>query len=306
MRPAFSGKGTASDISDMDNKASKYMFIILTVICTVLIVLSSIQGGAFDPIRRVVGYALVPVQEGVNTAGTAIYDTIKEFSDLRDVYDRNQELEDRIASLTEENNRLRSETEELERLRLLYELDTQYMQYPKVAARVIAKDSNQWFQVFRIDKGSVDGIRVDMNVLSGGGLIGIVTEVGANYATVRSIIDDESSVSAMSQHSGDGCFVNGDLELFEQGLLSLTDIDKNANISDGDAIVTSNISTNFLPGILIGYATDIEVDSQQLTKSGLLVPAGDFSDLQEVLVITQTKSELGITDHSEEAAEVIY
>ena len=94
--------------------------------------------------------------------------------------------------------------------------------------------------------------------------------------------------------------------LFEEGVLSLTNIDRNANIADGDAIVTSNISTKFLPGILIGYASDITIDSQHLTMSGKLIPVADFDGLQEVLVITQTKSELGITDHSEEAAEVIY
>ena len=290
----------------MDNKFSKYIFIILTVICAVLIVLSSISSGAFDPVRSAVGHVLVPIQSGVNTAGSAIYDSVHEFTQLRNVYAENERLRARVASLSEVNNRLSSETEELERLRELYELDTEYMQYPKVAARVIAKDSGEWFQVFRIDKGSADGIKVDMNVLSDGGLIGIVTEVGANYATVRSIIDDESSVSAMSQHSADGCFVNGDLKLFEEGVLNLTNIDRNANIADGDAIVTSNISTKFLPGILIGYASDITIDSQHLTMSGRLIPVADFDDLQEVLVITQTKSEYGITDHSGEAEEIVY
>ena len=280
----------------MDNKAAKYIFIVLTVICSVLIVLSSIETRAFDPIRSAVGYVLVPIQDGVNRAGSAISSRLTEFQELKEVRSENEELRAQIASLSEENSRLKSETEELTRLRELYSLDTQYMQYPKVAARVIAKDSNKWFQVFRIDKGSEDGIEVDMNVLAGGGLVGIVTEVGANYATVRSIIDDESSVSAMSQHSSDGCFVQGDLELYEEGLLRITDIERDANLSDGDAIVTSNISSKYLPGILIGYASDITVDSQQLTKSGYLIPQGQFANLQEVLVITMTKSEYGIAD----------
>lgn len=276
----------------MDNKSSKYMLIILTVLCTVLIVVSSVQSGFMDPLRNYIGYVLVPVQKGVNVVGTGIYDRIEEHNELKDAYAQNEELRARVDSLTEENNRLRSETEELERLRELYELDNQYMQYPKVAARIIAKDSGDWFQVFRIDKGSNDGILPDMNVMSGGGLCGIVTEVGANYATVRSIIDDESRVSAMSQHSGDSCIVAGDLKLFEEGKLALTRIDKNANISDGDAIVTSNISAKFLPGILVGYASDITIDSQHLTKSGYLVPVADFENLQEVFVITELKAQM--------------
>ena len=78
--------------------------------------------------------------------------------------------------------------------------------------RIIAKDSSSWFSVFRIDKGSEDGIQENMNVIAGGGLVGIVTDVGTNYATVRSIIDDSSQVSAMAQQSGDTCIVSGDLQ----------------------------------------------------------------------------------------------
>ena len=268
------------------------MLIVLTVLCTALIVVSSVQSGFMDPLRNYIGYVLVPVQKGVNAVGTGIYNKIEEYSELKSAYDENIELKARIDSLTEENNRLKSETEELSRLREMYQLDNDYMQYQKVAARIIAKDSENWFQVFRIDKGSNDGIEPDMNVLSGGGLCGIVTEVGANYATVRSIIDDESRVAAMSQHTSDNCIVVGDLKLFEEGRLALTNINKDADISDGDAIVTSNISAKFLPGILIGYASDITIDSRHLTKSGYLIPVADFDNLQEVFVITELKEDV--------------
>lgn len=276
----------------MDNRASKYMLIVLTVLCVVLIVLSSIESGYINPLRNAVGYVLVPIQKGINSVGTGIYNAVSDAESLRNASRENQELKAQIDTLLEENNRLKSDTLELARLRELYQLDQEYMQYPKVAARVIAKDSEKWFQVFRIDKGSADGIEPDMNVLCGGGLLGIVTDVGANYATVRSIIDDESRVSAMSQVSADTCIVAGDLQLFEDGRLRISNIDKNAGISDGDAIVTSNISTKFLPGILIGYAADIQVDAQQLTKSGTLIPVADFDNLQEVFVITRKKADM--------------
>lgn len=78
------------------------------------------------------------------------------------------------------------------------------------------------------------------------GLVGIVTDVGANYATVRSIIDDSSRVSAMAQQSGDSCIVAGDLQLFKEGRLKLSYMEKDDDIKDGDMIVTSNISGKFL------------------------------------------------------------
>jgi len=275
----------------MENKTPKIFLMIITLICFILMIVSYIQSSALNPVREYMGYILVPVQRGVSAFGSDVYNAIEENKNLHQVYDENQELKRRLNTLEEENSRLRSETLELVRLRKLYSLDLEYLQYPKVAARVIARDSEKWFQVFRIDKGRADGIAEGMNVLSGAGLCGIVTDVGSNYATVRSIIDSESNVYAMAQHSADTCLVKGDAILFEEGLLQLTNINKNSGIQDGDAIVTSNLSTKYLPGILIGYADNIQVNSQHLTKSGTLIPVADFRNLQEVLVITQVKTE---------------
>ena len=255
-----------------------------------MIGITTIRGSILNPLRTAVGYVLVPIQSGVNRVGGGLYNELSSVGKLKTALAENETLKTRVDDLTEENTRPRSEQFELERLRSLYELDQEYMQYHKIGARIIAKDSSSWFSVFRIDKGSDDGIKEDMNVIAGGGLVGIVTDVGANYATVRSIIDDSSRVSAMAQQSGDSCIVAGDLQLFKDGRLKLSYMEKDDDIKDGDMIVTSNISGKFLPGILVGYATDITVDyNDNLTKSGYLIPAARFDRLQEVLVITDLK-----------------
>lgn len=273
----------------MERKRSKYLLIGLTVICILLIGITSIKDGVLEPLRTGVGYVLVPLQTGVNAVGRGIYNGIRDYTQLKDALEENESLKEEVARLTEENNRLQANQFELARLRDLYELDQEYMNYEKIGARIIAKDSGDWFQVFRINKGSADGVEVDDNVIAGGGLVGIVTDVGANYATVRSIIDDSSRVSAMALQSGDNCIVAGDLTLFEEGRLRITNITRDGDVKNGDPIVTSNISSKFLPGILIGYAADITVDSERLTKSGYLIPVADFDNLQEVLIITDTK-----------------
>ena len=270
-------------------KNSKYILAGLSFFCIVLIAVTSINNSILTPLRTGVGYVLSPFQSGVNAIGTSLYTHIRDFSTMQEAQAENEELKGRVAELTEENNRLQAEQYELERLRELYALDQDYMQYEKVAARVIAKDSGNWFQIFRINKGSNDGIKENMNVIAGGGLVGIVTDVGANYATVRSIIDDASRVSCMSMRSGDNCIVSGDLTLFQEGLLGLDHVKKEADIQEGDKIVTSNISDVFLPGILVGYATELTTDSNNVTKSGQIVPVAEFDNLQEVLVITQLK-----------------
>ena len=273
----------------METKRSKYILAGLTLLCVLLIGISSLQDGFMDPLRAGVGYLLVPIPSGVNAVGSGIYEDLTDMAALREAQIENEELKTRVSELTEENNRLQAEQQELQRLRELYELDQDYMQYETIGARVIAKDSGDWFQVFRVNKGSADGVEVDNNVIAGGGLVGIVTDVGANYATVRSIIDDSSRVSAMALQSGDNCIVGGDLTLFEEGRLRITNISRDGDVKTGDAIVTSNISSKFMPGILIGYAADITVDPERLTKSGYLIPVADFDNLQEVLIITGTK-----------------
>ena len=270
-------------------KNSKYILAGLSFFCIVLIAVTSINNSILTPLRTGVGYVLIPFQSGVNAIGTSLYNHMRDFSTMKEAQEENEELKNRVAELTEENNRLQAEQYELERLRELYALDQDYMQYEKVAARVIAKDSGNWFQIFRINKGSNDGIKENMNVIAGGGLGGIVTDVGANYATVRAIIDDASRVSCMSMRSGDNCIVSGDLTLFQEGLLGLDHVKKEADIQEGDKIVTSNISDVFLPGILVGYATELTTDSNNVTKSGQIVPVAEFDNLQEVLVITQLK-----------------
>ena len=162
----------------------------------------------------------------------------------------------------------------------------------QVGARVIANDGSNWFTSFTIDKGSADGIREDMNVLSGNGLVGIVTKVNAHSSTVRSIID-EVNISSMIMTTFDQCIVSGDLKLINNGVVKFEQLANNENeVAVGEQIVTSNISSKYLQGLLIGYVSEVNVDSNNLTRSGYIIPAVDFKKLQEVLVITTTKQDL--------------
>ena len=85
--------------------------------------------------------------------------------------------------------------------------------------------------------------------------------------------------------------MEGDLTLFSEGRLRISKITKDGDVKDGDRIVTSNVSSKYLPGILIGYATNITTDDTRLTKSGYLIPAAKFNNLQEVLVILELKED---------------
>lgn len=275
----------------MKNQHSKIIIIIVILLSIASITFSHYVPSLTMGVRNIFSSVIVPIQKGINNVGMVFVKRAMNSNDLKDANNRIALLESQIASLSEANNLLKAKSYEADRLRELYDLGNQYDIYPKTAARVISKDTDEWFQVFKIDKGYKDGIKVDMNVLSNRGLCGIVSSVGYNYATVRSIIDDESRVAAMTQHSFEACMVEGDITLYKNNRLKLTGIDMNTAVVDGDKIVTSNISSKFLPNILIGYATEIYVNDNQLSKSGYLIPVTDFRNITEVMVITRLKSD---------------
>lgn len=273
--------------------ASKYWLLALSIICIVLMGLSLITDKINGPLRTVANYTIVPMQNGINNIGLWASDLTSNLETLKEVKKENKELQSKVDELTIENNRLQQERYELERLKELYKLDQNYADYEKVGAHVTANDSGNWFSSFLIDKGEKDGIAVDMNVMAGTGLVGIVTEVGPNWARVRSIIDDSSNVSALVLSTSDKCIVKGDLTLMNDGKIRFEQLANNGSeIKEGEQVVTSHISSKYLQGILIGYISDITVDSNNLTRSGYIVPAVDFQHLQEVLVITTTKKEM--------------
>ncbi len=278
------------------NKSSlsnKYWVLILCLICILLMGLSLLSSKVGGPLRFLAGYTVVPMQKGINTIGVWLSDLTDNFETLQELKEENKTLKEQIDALTLERNSLQQQQSELERLQALYKLDQNYSDYEKIGARVIANNGSNWFNSFTIDKGSNDGIKTDMNVIAGSGLVGIVTEVGPNWAEVRSIIDDESKISAMMLSTSDNCIVNGDLKLMNDGRIRFERLPNTGKeIAAGEYVVTSAISSRYVQGILIGYVDSIEEDSNNLTCSGYLTPAVDFQHLQEVLVILTTKQEL--------------
>lgn len=270
----------------------KFIFIFCSILCLVLIIVSFKYKEAFSPVKQTIGNVISPMQRGITSIGTWISEQMNLFETKQNLIAENNELKENLAAVSYENKILQQEKYELEDLRTLYKLDKKYADYPKVAARVIDKDPGNWYHKFKIDKGTEDGIAVDMNVLAGNGLVGIVTDVGKNHATVRSIIDDKSEVTSMFLKTSDLCYVKGNLELMNKGFIEVEIPDKNADVTDGYEVVTSHISPKYLQGILIGYISNITMDASNMTKSCYLTPVVDFSRLETVLVITEQKEKL--------------
>ncbi len=279
-------------IKNQSSLPGRYWLIICVVICVLLMGVGSMTDSG-GPLRFISNYTVIPMQKGINYIGRWLGDISDNFETLQDMKVQNEALQSEVDQLTIDNTRLRQEQYELKRLRELYKLDENYSDYEKIGAHVIANNGTNWFSDFTIDKGSKDGIKEGCNVLAGSGLVGIVTEVGPNYARVRSIIDDASNVSGMILSTSDTCIVCGDLDLIADGRLRFEKLANNDNtIEVGEQVVTSYVSDRYVQGLFIGYISEIETDSNNLTRSGYITPAVDFAKIQEVLVITKTKADM--------------
>ncbi len=266
------------------------LLIMLIGVCLFLLLVSSFSSSFNNTVRRVIDSVMMPMQKGMNQAGSFVFSRVRRLQDLYAVEEENAALRAEVEALREANARLKLKLTELDEARALLSLTEQYPEYDMVGAHIIGKNSGNWFQSFLIDKGTDDGLRVNMNVMAGGGLVGVITSVGQNYATVSTIINDGQYVSAMSARTLDTFLVEGDLTLYADAKLALRYISLTADLVPGDQVVTSNISDIYVPGLLIGYVESVTADPNQLTRSGIIRPVADFDRLDTVLVVTAMKT----------------
>ena len=277
---------------------AKYILLVLTLVCFLLMLGSFTLGWTAGPVGTAASYVFIPMQRGLTTVGNWISDKTYELASLKDVMKENEELKTQVDELSDELNTLKLEQYDTEDLRELLALDTGYSEYQKLSASVIGKDAGNWFDTFLIDKGSKDGVAVGMNVITGRGLAGIITEVGPNYAKVRAIIDDTSSVSGMALSTSDNCIIKGHLQpMDDRQMITFSNLkDTEGKVAVGDQVVTSYISSEYVQGLLIGYISEIHVNSNNLTKSGLITPVVDFEHVKHVLVMTDLKTTTETTE----------
>ena len=273
----------------------KYILITIAIVCVALLLISFKFQDKMTPVRSAVGSVITPMQKGINQIGRKVAKQMQYATTMNKLVKENNSLKKELENVSAQNRQLQQDKYELDDFRKLYDLDQKYRDYHKVAAHVISSDGN-WYDTFFIDKGSDDGIKVNMNVIAGDGLVGIVTKVNKSYARVQSIVDDESTVMGTVLKTSDNCMVNGDLKLMNKGVIDVTSIPGDAKIKDGYEVVTSQISDRYLPGILIGYLRDVKTDTSNMTQSGYLTPAADFSGLDMVLVIKEVKDSSDLED----------
>jgi rod shape-determining protein MreC len=204
------------------------------------------------------------------------------------------------SALEKENKALKSENEDLrqtnveliamkaenERLAKLLKFTQLHPKYETLPVKVISRDLGDFKDVILIDKGSVEGLRVNMPVVNASGLIGIIDNVYPHMSKVLLITSSRSSIGGLNLRGDSRApgIVNGvggpDLSL------EMKNLARNADILPGDTIVTSGYSGYHPEGLVIGTVEEVQMDAGGLTKRAMISPAVDYSHLEEALVIT--------------------
>ena len=248
---------------------------------------------------QIAGAVIVPFQEGLNEIGAFLFRSEEDRLSLSEAREQISDLKKQNAELRRENSELNELALENERLRRLLDMKTRLADYEMTEASVIGNDGVNMFVRFTLNKGSMDGIQVNMNVINDQGLVGIITAVGPNYSVCTAIIEDGTNVSAMTKNDHLNLIVTGDLSTSGVSEMRFGSALLEIDLQEDSTLVTSFISDRYLPGLLIGYAESVKPNEDGLTQSGLVRTAVDFTNIHEVLIIKTLRDEYNAGEKGE-------
>ena len=203
----------------------------------------------------------------------------------------NQALKEQIAQMEDNARDADALKREVARLQALLELKTVNPDYKMVDAYVIGWDPTDWASSFTMDKGSVAGIEKGQCVITANGeVVGLVVDVGPNYAVVRTVLDSSLEISSTIATSGYSGMVQGGYATGNDGMLRMNYLPSDSVIRNNDQVVTAG-STVYPRDLILGYVVDAGFDETGVAKFAILEPAADFGSLEQVFVLTQYDTE---------------
>ncbi len=266
---------------------NKFFWLLLLVIIISLAVMNATatQRTNITFLEKMIRDTYVPLQSGVSSFRNNWDGWTAVFSDKRHLQQQVKLLEAENSQLSLENQSLQEYKQESFRLRKMLNFDNANREnYDLLPAHLIARSPNNWYESIIIDRGSRQGVKKGMPVISPGGLVGRVGSVSENSAQVSLITDREMAVGAIIQKTRE---TNGIVEgLGDSNELRMINIPYYSKINEGDRIISSGLSATYPPGINIGTVTEITREPNGLLLVAMIKPTVDFNKLEEVFVIT--------------------
>ena len=263
----------------------KVVLVITVLLAAILTVTGSLTGMSL-PDMFVKGI-LTPIRSGVSQLTAEVeqwYNYIFEYETLQA---ENEELKKKLSEIESDARQADAIIQENERLRKLLGLLDAHPDFKLKDSHIISWSSNDWTNTFTVNRGKNAGIDVGMCAITANGeLVGVVSEVGTNYAVVKTVLDSSLEISAFIADSGYNGMVQGGYFSGLDGLLRMDYLPSNAVIRNNDQVVTTG-STVYPRDLILGHVVDAGFDDTGVAKYALLKPAANISSLQQVFIITE-------------------
>ena len=240
-----------------------------------------------DPLSNLVGILTTPVRNGITAVTNWAEEKYNDAFELEQMKEELAGLKQRNAELEAQAREAEAALQENERLRNLLELQPKEWSCDKAAAMVTARSTSNWESTLTIGKGSAAGIAVDDCVVDEyWNLVGVVAEVGENWATVRTLVDSDTEMGGQLARTGGAAILEGDFALMGEGRLKLTYLPENSELIAGDLVTTSGRGGVYPAGLVAGHVEEVRTDASGMTRYAVIAPETDLDGLQQVFVIT--------------------
>ena len=260
------------------------VILIAILIAVILAVGSSLTGNSGS--GSLVQSMLAPLRTGVSyltDRAEQLYNYMFEYESL---LAENQRLKDQLSQLEDDARRADALSRENDRLRALLEFQQLNPEYDLVEGYIISWSSNDWSSTFTVNRGKDAEIEPGMCAITANGeLVGLVDEVGANYAVIKSVLDSSLEISATIASSGYNGMVKGGYASGLDGYLRMNYLPSSSTIRNNDQVVTTG-STVYPRDLILGYVIDAGFDDTGVAKYALLEPAANISSLEQVFILT--------------------
>lgn len=260
--------------------------VIAVLLAAITLVVSLILSGS-DPLANLVGVVTTPFRQ----AGAAISSWSERSFDRR--Y-QTEYLEQEVERLRQELSAMEAKAregeaaiEENKNLRELLKLQQKRSDLTVENATVTTRTLSNWESSVTISKGSNYGIKKDQCVIDAyGNLVGVVGEVGLNWATVLTVVDTDIDMGGMVSRTGDAAVLEGDFSLMTQGRLKLSFLPEDALLASGDEVLTSGRGGVYPAGLVVGSVESVHADPSGMTRYAVVSPKADLDHIKQVFVVT--------------------
>lgn len=261
------------------------LLVVAAVLAAAVLALSSSLLG-FNPLSNLLGIIATPFRAAVASVNEWLDDRYDYAFHYDQLLEENAALKQQLAEAQKDLDAAQDANRQNELLRELLGLSEKHADFVFEDARVTSRATSNWASAITVNKGTSSGVALGDCVIDAyGNLVGIVSEVGVNYAVVSTILDPTTELGGRITRTDDDAVLQGDFALMKKGKLRLSYLSDGVQLLSGDRISTSGLGDLYPAGLVVGTVDSVHTDADGLSRYAIVSPAADLENVRYVFVI---------------------